>query len=232
MSLPQFNTYQNQVLLFGGATGGSLVGLQGVQGVQGTQGFIGNLGNQGFQGSIGLIGNQGLQGGQGFQGEFGIQGNNGQQGYQGDAGLQGSQGEVGVQGFQGLVGSSIATTTYTPSLVSGANLTAVAGSSQGFYLTLGSKKFAYGSGTWRWANSSQTGGAIGNTPSISFPGGFFTNVQQFVVSVSEVGGEAVQLVNGDLSGSTSVGNFWAWRPVVSGSGVSYFFTLSFMAIGV
>jgi len=234
MSLPQLNTFQNQVILYGATGGGSLVGPQGIQGVQGTQGFIGNLGNQGFQGDVGVIGNQGHQGSQGYQGEFGIQGTNGQQGYQGDAGLQGSQGEFGFQGFQGLVGAgtTITTTNYTPSLVSGANLTAVAGSSQGFYTTLGSKKFAYGSGTWRWANSSQTGGGIGNTPSISFPSGFFGAVQQFVVSVSEVGGEAVQLVNGDLSGSTSVGNFWAWRPVASGSGVSYFFTISFMAIGV
>ena len=215
MSLPGLNTYQNQVILYGGATGGGcIIGPQGFQGVQGVQGFIGNLGNQGVQGSVGVIGNQGFQGNQGYQGEFGI------------------QGTIGFQGNQGDVGAGIATTNYTPSLVSGANLTAVGGSSLGAYTTIGSKKFAWGSGTWRWANSSQTGGGIGNTPSISFPPGFFTTVQQFIVSVGEVGGEAIQLVNGDLSGLNTVGNFWAWRPVASGSGVTYFFTMSFMAIGV
>jgi hypothetical protein len=102
MSLPGLNTYQNQVILYGGATGGGcIIGPQGVQGVQGVQGFIGNLGNQGVQGSVGPLGNQGLQGGQGYQGEFGIQGTNGVQGFQGDAGLQG----VGVQGFQGVQGN-------------------------------------------------------------------------------------------------------------------------------
>jgi hypothetical protein len=236
MSLAQYNTYQNQVLLFGGMTGGSIIGPQGTQGVQGVQGFLGNLGNQGFQGTIGPLGNQGHQGWQGFQGEFGIQGGEGFQGRQGDAGLQGFQGIdasglQGNQGLQGIIGGSITTTNYSPSLVSGANLTAQAGAI-GAYATIGSKKFAWGSGTWRWANSSQTGGGIGNTPSISFPSGHFTTVQQFILSVSEVGGEAIQLVNGDLSGSNTVGNFWAWRPVASGSGATYFFTMSFLAIGV
>lgn len=92
MSLADLNTYQNQVILYGGSQGGCIIGPQGVQGVQGTQGFIGNLGNQGFQGNIGVIGNQGWQGWQGYQGEFGIQGTSGLQGLQGDAGLQGSQG--------------------------------------------------------------------------------------------------------------------------------------------
>jgi hypothetical protein len=91
MSFANFNTYQNQVLLYGGATGGGcLVGPQGFQGVQGVQGFIGNLGNQGVQGDIGPLGNQGWQGFQGIQGQFGIQGPLGLQGNQGDAGLQGS----------------------------------------------------------------------------------------------------------------------------------------------
>lgn len=103
MSLANLNTYQNQVVLYGGSQGGCIIGPQGIQGVQGTQGFIGNLGNQGFQGNVGLLGNQGLQGNQGYQGEFGIQGNNGLQGFQGDAGLQGSS-QVGVQGTQGRQG--------------------------------------------------------------------------------------------------------------------------------
>lgn len=233
MSLAQYNTYQNQVLLFGGMTGGSIVGPQGVQGQQGVQGFIGNLGNQGLQGDIGPLGNQGHQGAQGFQGEFGIQGSEGFQGRQGDAGLQGNDafGFQGNQGLQGIIGGSITTTNYTPSLVSGANLNSLAGA-VGAYATIGSKKFAWGSGSWRWANTSQTGGGLGNTPSISFPSGYFTTVQQFIVSVSEVGGDAIQLVNGDLSGLNTVGNFWAWRPVASGSGGSYFFTMSFLAIGV
>jgi hypothetical protein len=107
MSNPLFNTFQNQLLIFTGSTGGSIVGPQGVEGFQGVQGFLGNLGNQGPQGSIGPLGNQGHQGWQGFQGEFGIQGGEGFQGRQGDAGLQGNdafglQGTQGTQGWQGV----------------------------------------------------------------------------------------------------------------------------------
>lgn len=106
MSNPLFNTFQNQLLLFTGSTGGSIVGPQGVEGFQGVQGFLGNLGNQGLQGSLGPLGNQGHQGAQGFQGEFGIQGGEGFQGRQGDAGLQGFQGNdaFGLQGTQGRQG--------------------------------------------------------------------------------------------------------------------------------
>lgn len=206
------------------------IGTQGVQGIEGL-GLPGIQGLQGIQGDLG-IGTQGRQGRQGYQGILGTAGNNGFQGNIGTQGNEGLKGDIGNQGFQGLLGGGITTTNYTPSLVSGGNLTAVGGSSQGFYTTIGVKKFAYGSATWRWANNSQTGGSLGNTPSISFPAGFFTTVQQFFVSVSEVGGDAVQFVNGDLSGLNTVGNFWVWRPVASGSGVNYFFTMSFIAIGV
>lgn len=213
-----------------GVAGLNGIGTQGVQGIEGL-GMPGVQGIQGIQGDLG-IGTQGIQGIIGLQGTVGTVGNNGFQGNIGTQGDTGLKGNIGNQGFQGILGGGITTTNYTPSLVSGANLTAVGGSSQGFYTTIGVKKFAYGSGTWRWANTSQTGGGVGNTPSISFPAGFFTTVEQFIVSVSEVGGEAVQLVNGDLSGLNTVGNFWVWRPVASGSGVSFFFTMSFMAIGV
>lgn len=153
------------------------------------------------------------------------------QGYQGYQGEFGIQGDVGLQGRQGDVGAGIATTNYTPILISGGNLSALAGA-VGAYATIGSKKFAWGSGSWSWTTTSQTGGTLGNTPSISFPSGYFTTVQQFIVSTTEVGGDAIQFVNGDLSGLNTVGNFWAFRPTASGSGGSYFFTMSFLAIGV
>lgn len=239
MSLPQFNTYQNQVLLYGGATGGgSIIGPQGTQGVQGVQGFIGNLGNQGVQGNIGPLGNQGWQGYQGNQGEFGIQGNQGWQGYQGDNGLQGSgvqgdQGDRGFQGFQGLT-NGITITSFNPSVSAGTNLQVVGfnGGSLGQYMTIGSTKYAWASANFRWSNSSNTGGSIGNVSYIAFPSGFFTTVNQFLVSVSEVGGDGVQLANGDLSGSNQFGYFWVYRPVASGGGATYTFTISYYAIGV
>jgi hypothetical protein len=229
------NTFEEQLFVYG-PTGG-VAGPQGTIGTQGTQGIVGQgpAGNQGFQGTDGAQGFLGAQGIQGIVGDGppGVQGNQGSQGDIGSGvqGLFGEQGYQGIVGTPGLQGPAQATTNYTPTLVSGANLTAQAGP-VGAYGSFGSKKMAWGSGTWRWANASTTGGGIGNTPSISFPAGYFTTVQQFIVSVSEVGGEAIQLVNGDLSGLNTVGNFWAYRPVSSGSGASYFFTLSFLAIGV
>jgi hypothetical protein len=106
----------------------------------------------------------------------------------------------------------------------------VLGSAVGAYSTIGSKKFAWGSGSWTWANTSNVGGALGNTPSISFPSGYFTTVQQFIVSIAEVGSDGVQLINGDLSGLNTVGNFWVYRPITAGTGAT--FTMSFLAIGV
>jgi hypothetical protein len=206
--------------------GTGINGVQGPQGVAGT-GINGVQGPQGVAGTGGGGTGGGLQGPQGLQGVAGGSGS----GFQGPQGNQGIVGGGGFQGNQGIVGGGITTTNYTPTLVSGANLTALAGA-EGAYGSFGSKKMAWGSGTWRWANASTTGGGIGNTPSISFPPGYFTTVQQFIVSVSEVGGEAIQLVTGDLSGLNTVGNFWAYRPVSSGSGISYFFTMSFLAIGV
>lgn len=239
------NTFEEQLVVYG-PTGG-VAGPQGTIGAQGTQGVVGQgpAGNQGLQGTNGAQGFLGAQGIQGLEG-FGPPGIQGSQGHQGDLGIgtqglfgeqgyQGNDGPAGNGGFQGNVGlqgpAGQTTTNYTPSLVSGANLTAQAGA-VGAYGSFGSKKMAWGSGTWRWANSSTTGGGIGNTPSISFPAGYFSSVQQFIVSVSEVGGEAIQLVNGDLSGLNTVGNFWVYRPVASGSGLTYFFTLSFLAIGI
>ena len=226
------NTFQEQVEIYGiGVTG---IGAQGVRGYQGYQGVQGGMGLDGVQGQQGVQGEVGLQGTQGFLGLIGTQGLQGVQGLMGQQGVQGAQGilgQVGLQGNQGIIGGDITTTNYTPSLVSGANLTAQAGQ-VGAYATIGSKKFAWGSGTWRWSANVQTGGAIGNTPSISFPTGYFSTVQQFIVSVAEVGGDAIQLVNGDLSGLNTVGNFWVYRPSATGTGISYFFTMSFLAIGV
>lgn len=226
------NTFQEQVILYTlGQTG---TGPQGVRGPQGFVGIQGAIGADGVQGYQGVQGDLGLQGNQGFIGLIGTQGVEGLQGVVGQNGVQGAQGDIGqigYQGNQGLIGGGITTTNYTPTLVSGGNLTALAGQ-VGAYSTIGSKKFAWGSGTWRWVTTSQTGGSLGNTPSISFPSGYFTTVQQFIVSIAEVGGDAIQMVNGDLSGLNTVGNFWAYRPVASGSGVNYFFTMSFLAIGV
>lgn len=230
------NTYQEQLVVYAGSTGGP-PGPQGRMGSQGFQGSLG-IGQAGAQGDSGFNGAQGFEGAQGNQGLVGDgpAGVQGSQGWQGDIGL-GAQGLFGEQGYQGIVGIAglqgpgQSTTNYTPTLVSGANLLALAGA-EGAYGSFGSKKMAWGSGTWRWTNNVNTGGGIGNTPSISFPTAYFATVQQFIVSVSEVGGEAVQLVNGDLSGLNTVGNFWVYRPNATGSGASYFFTLSFLAIGV
>lgn len=215
MSLPQFNTYQNQVLLYGGATGGSIVGPQGIQGVQGVQGFDGNVGSQGVQGDVGNVGVQGFQGEQGIQGDYG---------FQGWQGLQGVQGNP----------SSIVINSFFPSVFAGANIQVVGfnGNAQGSYMTIGSTKFAWASANFRWANSQNIGGSIGNVSYISFPTGFFTTVNQYLVSVSEVGGDGVQIANGDLSGSNQFGYFWIYRPIASGSGATYTFTISYYAIGV
>lgn len=224
------NTFQECIILYGtGQTGTGPQGVRGFQGYQGLQGAIGADGVQGYQGQQGE-GFQGTQGlvGAGVQGAQGTNGLNGVQGNEGSAGINGAQ---GFQGLQGTFGAGITTTNYTPTLVSGGNLSAQAGQ-VGAYATFGSKKMAWGSGTWRWTATTQTGGTLGNTPSISFPAGYFTTVQQFIVSVSEVGGDAIQMVNGDLSGLNTVGNFWVYRPVASGNGVNYFFTMSFLAIGI
>lgn len=210
------------------------IGLQGTQGAQGDYGFQGLMGEVGAQGIGGVEGYQGVQGVQGTTGDIGIQGRDGIQGYQGQQGDTGYQGDIGLPGPigpQGLVGGGITITSYTPSLVSGANLTAVAGTASGRYMTIGTTKFAWGTGTWRWAVNTTTGGGVGNTPSISFPSGFFSTVTQFLPAVTDVGGDLVQLVNGDLSGLNTVGNFVAYRPTFSGTGVNYFFVMSFWAIG-
>lgn len=226
-------------LYLSGTTGATGIGMQGLIGPQGNIGIQGPLGLPGAAGPVGGIGPIGLQGAQGSQGEkgnqgdvgYGVQGDVGVQGNQGDIGLQGTAGNAGSIGLQGPAGPSLTTTSYVPSLVSGANLTAVSGTSTGGYMTIGTTKFAWGSARWRWSNLSTTGGAIGNTPSISFPSGFFSTVYQFIPSIAEVGGELVQLVNGDLSGLNTVGNFVVYRPTASGSGVNYFFEMSFLAIG-
>lgn len=209
------NTFEEQLMVYG-PTGG-VAGPQGSMGPQGTQGIIGQ----------GLAGTQGLQGTDGAQGHIGEQGVQGLVG-DGPPGVQGNQGQVGPQGLVGAGG--VTTINYIPMMEQGTNLTAI--SAQGAYAIIGSKRFAWGSGTWQWTANVQTGGSLGNTPSISFPTSWFTTVQQFIVSVSDVGGDAIQMVNGDLSGSATDGNFWVYRPIATGSGPSYFFTMSFLAIGV
>lgn len=193
---------------------GGVPGPQGRMGLQGFQGLVG-IGQAGVQGLAGLDGFQGLVGAQGIQGIEGM----------------GMPGVPGVQGFQGLT-NGLSTFSYVPSVVAGANLTVISPSASGWYTTIGSNKFAWGQASFRWNNTSQFGGVSGNPNSISFPVGFFTAVQQFIINVSEVGGDGVQLANGDLSGSNTVGQFFVWRPVASGSGVLYTLTISFLAIGI
>lgn len=205
------NTFEECLVVY---AAGGVPGPQGAVGIQGFQGLDG-IGTPGFQGVAGLDGFQGLVGAQGIQGIEGM-------------GMAGSQ---GAQGFQGIT-NGLSTFSYAPSAVAGANLTVISPSASGWYMTLGSNKFAWGQASFRWNNLSQNGGVSGNPNSITFPVGFFTTVQQFIINVSEVGGDAVQIANGDLSGSNTVGQFFVWRPVASGSGVLYTLTVSFLAIGI
>ena len=98
------NTYQQQVIEYGGGGGGTGggAGVQGPRGFQGWQGIVG----AGVQGSQGIVG-AGVQGSQGFQGIIGLQ---------------------GVQGFQGGAASASALMVYN-----GAPFTVWTGSSATFY---------------------------------------------------------------------------------------------------
>jgi hypothetical protein len=225
-----------------------LTGLTGITGISGLQGRVGDIGTQGPQGIIGSVGpvgnngSNGVNGAQGAQGEVGIglqgsmgwngpAGPQGYQGRQGDEGTTGTPGSPGPPGLQGPIGASLSTTAYTPVIFGGTNLTGVFGTTTGGYTTIGTTKIAWGSGRWQWSNTSNIGGIPGNQPYLSFPSGFFSSVYQFIVSVTDVGGDSIQQVNGDLSSRTDVGQFYVYRPNATGSGVAYFFSMSFWAIG-